>query len=151
MGFTVNINFVFISFMACQSLLGYLMPVTLFLQLFQETIPMYHFIPSEFFIPVLMGRGFHGDLNDSKSRQVSRTFQSIQVDHSDAVICIVSYFFSFFQALNNNDNTQKCTGRYKLHESKEKINHLIQIDYIKLFAKNEKKKKKKKRRKPSDR
>ena len=30
------------------------------------------------------------------------------------------------------------TGRYKLHKSQEKINHLMYKDGIKLFAKNEK-------------
>ena len=33
---------------------------------------------------------------------------------------------------------RKCTERYKLQKSKEKINHLMYIDDIKLFAKNEK-------------
>ena len=30
---------------------------------------------------------------------------------------------------------KKSTGRYKLHESKEKINYLMYMDDIKLFAK----------------
>ena len=34
---------------------------------------------------------------------------------------------------------RKCTAEYKLSRSQEKINHLIYIDDIKLFAKNEKK------------
>ena len=33
---------------------------------------------------------------------------------------------------------RKCTAGYKLSRSQEKINHLIYMDYIKLFAKNEK-------------
>ena len=33
---------------------------------------------------------------------------------------------------------RKCTRGYKLHKSQEKINHLMYIDNIKLFAKNEK-------------
>ena len=33
---------------------------------------------------------------------------------------------------------RKCTGEYKLHKSQEKINHLMYIDNIRLFAKNEK-------------
>ena len=33
---------------------------------------------------------------------------------------------------------RKCTARYKLSKSQEKINHLIYIDDIKLFVKNEK-------------
>ena len=33
---------------------------------------------------------------------------------------------------------RKCTGGYILHKSQEKINHLIHMDDIKLFAKNEK-------------
>ena len=33
---------------------------------------------------------------------------------------------------------RKCTGGYKLSRSQEKINHLMYIDDIKLFAKNEK-------------
>ena len=33
---------------------------------------------------------------------------------------------------------RKCSGGYKLHESQEKINHLIYRDYNKLFVKNEK-------------
>ena len=33
---------------------------------------------------------------------------------------------------------RKCTGRYKLQESQGKINHLMYMDAIKLFAKNEK-------------
>ena len=32
---------------------------------------------------------------------------------------------------------RKCTGRHKFLKSQEKINHLIYIDNIKLFAKNE--------------
>ena len=32
----------------------------------------------------------------------------------------------------------KCTAGYKLCRSLEKVNHLMYIDYIKLFAKNEK-------------
>ena len=31
---------------------------------------------------------------------------------------------------------KKCTGGYKLHKSQEKINHLMNMDDIKLFAKN---------------
>ena len=33
---------------------------------------------------------------------------------------------------------RKCTAGYKLSESQEKINHLMYMDDIKLFAKNEK-------------
>ena len=33
---------------------------------------------------------------------------------------------------------RKCTAGYKLSRSQEKINHLMYIDDIKLFAKNEK-------------
>ena len=33
---------------------------------------------------------------------------------------------------------RKCTGVYKLHKSQEKINHLVYMDDIKLFAENEK-------------
>ena len=33
---------------------------------------------------------------------------------------------------------RKCTARYKLSRSQEKINHLIYMDDIKLFVKNEK-------------
>ena len=33
---------------------------------------------------------------------------------------------------------RKCTGRYNLTKSKEKINHLMYMDDLKLFAKNEK-------------
>ena len=33
---------------------------------------------------------------------------------------------------------RKCTGRYKLIKSQETINHLMYMDNIKLFAKNEK-------------
>ena len=32
---------------------------------------------------------------------------------------------------------RKCTAGYKLSRSQEKINHLMYMDYIKLFAKNE--------------
>ena len=32
---------------------------------------------------------------------------------------------------------RKCTARYKLSRSQEKINHLMYVDDIKLFAKNE--------------
>ena len=33
---------------------------------------------------------------------------------------------------------RKCTDGYKLHKSQEKINHLMHMDDINLFAKNEK-------------
>ena len=33
---------------------------------------------------------------------------------------------------------RKCTADYKLSKSQEKINHLMYMDDIKLFAKNEK-------------
>ena len=33
---------------------------------------------------------------------------------------------------------RKCTGEYMLTKSQEKINHLMYMDDIKLFAKNEK-------------
>ena len=33
---------------------------------------------------------------------------------------------------------RKCTGEYKFNESQEKLNHLMYMDDIKLFAKNEK-------------
>ena len=33
---------------------------------------------------------------------------------------------------------RKCTDRYKLFKSQEKINHLMYMDNIKLFAQNEK-------------
>ena len=33
---------------------------------------------------------------------------------------------------------KKCTGEYKLHKSQKKINHLMYMNDIKLFAKNEK-------------
>ena len=33
---------------------------------------------------------------------------------------------------------RKCTAGYKLRRSQEKINHLMYVDDIKLFAKNEK-------------
>ena len=33
---------------------------------------------------------------------------------------------------------RKCTGGYKLHETQEKSNHLMYMDDIKLFGKNEK-------------
>ena len=36
---------------------------------------------------------------------------------------------------------RKCTAGYKLSRSLEKVNHLMYMDDIKLFAKNEKKKK----------
>ena len=35
-------------------------------------------------------------------------------------------------------NLRKCTGEYKLTKSPEKIKHLMYMDNIKLFAKNEK-------------
>ena len=35
---------------------------------------------------------------------------------------------------------RKCPAGYKLHQSQEKINHLVYMDDIKRFAKNEKKK-----------
>ena len=38
-----------------------------------------------------------------------------------------------------NHMPRKCTAGYKLCRSQEKINHLMYIDDIKLFAKNEKK------------
>ena len=34
---------------------------------------------------------------------------------------------------------RKCTARYNLSRSQEKINHLMNMDDIKLYAKNEKK------------
>ena len=37
-----------------------------------------------------------------------------------------------------NDIHRKCTARYKLSRSQEKISHLMYMDDIKLFAKNEK-------------
>ena len=37
-----------------------------------------------------------------------------------------------------NHKLRKCTGGYTLHKSQEKINHLMYMDDIKLFAKNEK-------------
>ena len=37
-----------------------------------------------------------------------------------------------------NDIFRKCTAEYKLSRSQEKINHLMYMDDIKLFAKNEK-------------
>ena len=37
-----------------------------------------------------------------------------------------------------NHTLWKCTARYKLSKSQEKINHLMYMDDIKLFAKNEK-------------
>ena len=33
---------------------------------------------------------------------------------------------------------RKCTAGYKLSKSQKKINHLMYMDYIKQFAKNEK-------------
>ena len=33
---------------------------------------------------------------------------------------------------------RKCTAGFKLSRSQEKVNHLIYMDYIKLFAKNKK-------------
>ena len=36
-----------------------------------------------------------------------------------------------------NNIPKKCTGEYKLSISHDKINHLMYIDDIKLFAKNE--------------
>ena len=41
---------------------------------------------------------------------------------------------------------RKCTAGYKISKSQEKINHLIYIDDIKLFAKKKKRKKKKNRK-----
>ena len=38
-----------------------------------------------------------------------------------------------------NQILRKCTAGYKLGKSQEKINHLMYMDDIKLFAKNEKK------------
>ena len=40
-----------------------------------------------------------------------------------------------------NEILRKCTGRYKLNKSQEKINYQIYMDDIKLLAKNENKKK----------
>ena len=37
-----------------------------------------------------------------------------------------------------NHIVRKCTAGYKLSKSQEKINHLMYMDDIKLFAKNEK-------------
>ena len=37
-----------------------------------------------------------------------------------------------------NYKLRKCTRVYKFTKSKEKINHLMYIDYIKVFAKNDK-------------
>ena len=37
-----------------------------------------------------------------------------------------------------NQILRKCTAGYKLSKSQEKMNHLMYIDDIKLFAKNEK-------------
>ena len=36
-----------------------------------------------------------------------------------------------------NHMLRKCTGRYSLHTLQEKINHLMYMDNIKLFAKKE--------------
>ena len=38
----------------------------------------------------------------------------------------------------HNHILKKCTARYKLSESQEKINHLMYVDDNKIFAKNEK-------------
>ena len=43
-----------------------------------------------------------------------------------------------FEMMSLNHILGKCTTRYKLSKSQEKINHLIYMDDIKLFAKNEK-------------
>ena len=37
-----------------------------------------------------------------------------------------------------NHNLRNCTAGYKVSKSQEKINHLMYMDEIKLFAKNEK-------------
>ena len=37
-----------------------------------------------------------------------------------------------------NHTLRKCTGRYKLAKSQEKINYLVYMDDIKLLAQNEK-------------
>ena len=48
-------------------------------------------------------------------------------------------FLSFIIAMMPlNHILRKCTAGYKLTRSQEKINHLIYMDDIKLFAKNEK-------------
>ena len=37
-----------------------------------------------------------------------------------------------------NHTLMKCTGGYKLHESQEKINNLMNMDDIKMFAEKKK-------------
>ena len=54
--------------------------------------------------------------------------------HGDALSPLL--FVIVMMALNH--ILMKCTARYKLTKSQEKINHLMYTDDIKLFAKNEK-------------
>ena len=57
-----------------------------------------------------------------------------EIFHRDTLTPLL--FLRVIMSLNH--TARKCTGRYKLHKSQEKINHLIYMDDIKLFAQNEK-------------
>ena len=71
---------------------------------------------------------------DSRMRSLAETKIQRDVFQGDALSPLL-----FIIAIMPLDNIlRKCTAGYKLSRSHEKINHLIYIDGIKLFAKNEK-------------
>ena len=50
----------------------------------------------------------------------------------------ISSLLSVIQMIPINYILKRCTGGYKIHKKQEKIDHLMYMDHIKLFAKNEK-------------
>ena len=67
---------------------------------------------------------------------VGQSFAEMKIQRGIFQGDAVSQFLSVTAMVPLNYILRKCTGECKLYKSQEKINHLMYIDDIKLFAKN---------------
>ena len=67
-----------------------------------------------------------------------RSLAEIKIQWGNSQGDALSPLLFIIAIMPRNHILRKCTARYKISRSQEKINHLMYIDDIKLFTKNEK-------------
>ena len=67
-----------------------------------------------------------------------RTVTEAKIQQGIFQACVLSALLFLITMKRHNHILRKCTAGYKLSRSQEKINHMMFMDDVKLFAKNEK-------------
>ena len=73
-----------------------------------------------------------------KLTAIGKSLADVKIQRSIFQGDAISPLLNVIAMMPLNHILRKCTGRYKLSKSQQKINHLMYRDDIKLFAKNEK-------------